>query len=56
MVKIKANIRHNNSYVKSTKSYKPWKLIHYEEFDTRAQSVSRETEMKKWKSAEKIRV
>ncbi len=47
-------IRHNRGYVKSTKSYKPWKLVHFESYNTRSEAVKRELEIKRWKSSKRI--
>lgn len=33
---------HNSGKTKSTKGYKPWKLVYFETFDTREESVLRE--------------
>ena len=38
--------RHNAGYVKSTKSYRPWKLLGYEKFNTRQEAVKREKFLK----------
>lgn len=35
-------LRHNNGYVRSTKSYKPWKLLYYENFNSRSDAVKKE--------------
>ncbi len=48
-------IRHNKGYVKSTKAYIPWTLVYVEDFKTRNESVSRELELKRWKSKIKIK-
>ena len=37
---------HNSGKVKSTKAYKPWKLIYSENFDSRAESMKREKWLK----------
>ena len=42
--------RHQNGYVKSTKPYRPWVLSFYEEFDSRAKAMKRETYLKSLKS------
>ncbi|NOX46615.1 MAG: GIY-YIG nuclease family protein [Chlorobi bacterium] len=34
--------QHNSGKVKSTKSYRPWEIVYYEEFDTREQALQRE--------------
>jgi len=38
--------QHNNGRVKSTKAYKPWKLIGYEEFNSRSEAIRREKFLK----------
>lgn len=43
-------LRHNNSSTKSTKNGKPWVLVYQESFNTRAEAVKRELEIKKKKS------
>ncbi|MBL7114690.1 MAG: GIY-YIG nuclease family protein [Kiritimatiellae bacterium] len=40
--------RHNNGYVRSTKPYRPWRLIYSENFTTRAEAFRRE---QFWKTA-----
>jgi putative endonuclease len=39
--------RHNKGTVKSTKSKGPYKLVYFEEFETRAGAMHREWEIKK---------
>jgi putative endonuclease len=34
--------RHNQGKVKSTKAYKPWKVIYTEEFSTKSEAFQRE--------------
>ncbi len=46
--------RHNNGAVPSTKSFIPWELVYTEVFDTRAQAVTREKEIKDKKSRKYI--
>ncbi len=41
---------HNSGKSLSTRAYAPWELVYSEEFDTRAQAVRREREIKSWKS------
>ncbi|HJY64693.1 MAG TPA: GIY-YIG nuclease family protein [Ignavibacteria bacterium] len=38
--------RHNNGYVSSTKPFKPYKIIYFEEFDSREKAIQRERELK----------
>jgi putative endonuclease len=47
--------RHNSGKVKSTKAYIPWKLVHYEKFETRSQAMKREKELKSHKGRDYIR-
>ena len=35
-------IQHNSGKTKSTKGYKPWKLVYFETFETRDEAVLRE--------------
>jgi len=37
---------HNYGKVKSTTAFKPWHLVHYEEFKTRAEAITRERFLK----------
>jgi putative endonuclease len=46
--------RHNNSGSKSTKKVNDWKLVYSEVFETRAEAVRRESEIKKKKSRRHI--
>lgn len=46
--------RHNAGMVFSTKPYKPWNLVYFEEFQTRSEAVKREREIKKQKSRKYI--
>ena len=39
-------IEHNTGKTKSTKGYKPWRLVYFEEFDTREEAVLREKYLK----------
>jgi putative endonuclease len=47
-------IRHNNGYVKSTKSFRPWNLAYVEKHPDRASAMARENQLKSWKSKTKI--
>ncbi|MCI0449380.1 MAG: GIY-YIG nuclease family protein [Chlorobi bacterium] len=38
--------QHNSGKVLSTKAYKPYKLLHKEEFDTKQEAIVREKELK----------
>lgn len=42
--------RHQLGQVKSTRGYRPWKIVYYEVYKTRSESVSRELFIKKQKS------
>lgn len=42
---------HNNWFVKSTKFYKPYKIIYTEKFEIRWHAMTREKELKKMKSS-----
>ena len=44
--------QHNDGKNTSTKSYRPWKLVYYESFQTLAEARQREREIKSWKSHE----
>ena len=46
--------RHNNGYVKSTKPFRPWELVHRETYSNRATAMARENQLKSWKSKTKI--
>jgi len=47
--------QHNDGLSKSTKRYVPWELIHYEEFETRAEAMKREKELKSHRGRNYIR-
>ena len=38
--------RHNDGYVRSTKRYRPWRLIHQEQYNTRREAMKRERWLK----------
>ncbi len=46
---------HNTGQSHYTARRGPWKLVYSERFDTRGEAMKREAEIKKWKSAIKIR-
>ncbi|MFK7933932.1 MAG: GIY-YIG nuclease family protein [Saprospiraceae bacterium] len=46
--------RHNAGASKSTKSGRPWKVVHTEEFDTKTEALKREIQIKKKKSRKYI--
>lgn len=39
--------QHNQGKVKSTRGYRPWKLLGFEEYETRAEAIERERFLKK---------
>ena len=39
--------KHNNGGVRSTKPYRPWKILHTESFSSRTEARQRETELKR---------
>ncbi|MBK5278396.1 MAG: GIY-YIG nuclease family protein [Bacteroidia bacterium] len=41
---------HNGGRVKSTKNFRPWKCVYFEEFETKLEANRRELEVKKKKS------
>lgn len=45
-------IRHNKGLVKSTKKYKPWKIVYKENFNTRSEAYRRELQIKSYKGGE----
>ncbi|MDD3787102.1 MAG: GIY-YIG nuclease family protein [Petrimonas sp.] len=47
-------LRHNSGRSKSTKADLPWKLLYTETFLSRSEAMRRESEIKRWKSHEKI--
>ncbi len=47
--------RHEKGYVKSTKRFRPWKMVHSEEYNSRTDSVRREGRLKSWKSKSMIK-
>ena len=46
--------RHNLGWSKSTKSGIPWRLVYHEEYPAKSEAMSREREIKKWKSRKLI--
>ena len=46
--------QHNKGRVKSTKSYRPWKLIYNESYSTLSEARKREVKVKGWKSRKAI--
>ncbi|MCD6162486.1 MAG: GIY-YIG nuclease family protein [candidate division Zixibacteria bacterium] len=47
--------KHNSGRVRSTNAYIPWRLIHSEEFDIRAEAMAREKELKSHRGRDFIR-
>ncbi|MFC2084465.1 GIY-YIG nuclease family protein [Bacteroidota bacterium] len=43
---------HNSGIVRSTKAYKPWRIVYTEEFVNREDAFKREVEIKTYKSGE----
>jgi putative endonuclease len=48
-------VRHNAGRSKYTRTGTPWLLVHSEQFASRSEAVRRESEIKSWKSAARIR-
>lgn len=46
--------RHNSGYVKSTKPYRPWKLVSHIDLEDRKSAVTLESKIKRYKSRLKI--
>jgi len=46
--------RHNLGWSQSTKSGIPWRLVYHEEYPAKSEAMSREREIKKWKSRKLI--
>jgi putative endonuclease len=46
--------KHNNGLVKSTKPYRPWKLVYTESYSTRSEAMKREKELKSHKGRDFI--
>ena len=42
--------RHNAGVTKSTKPYRPWKIVYTEEFKSKTEALKRENEIKRMKS------
>ncbi len=42
--------QHNSGWSQSTKSGTPWTLVYSELFDNKSDAISRENEIKRWKS------
>ncbi len=48
-------LRHNTGQNKSTKGRGPWVLIFSKQFDTRAEAMQLEKQMKSWKNPQKVK-
>ena len=46
--------RHNGERVESTKAYRPWSLMYFESYATRAEAMRREKELKSFKGTAKF--
>jgi putative endonuclease len=51
---VKRIKEHNDSETKSTKAYRPWVLVHTEQYSTRAEAMRREKQLKSQKGREYI--
>ena len=47
LVRLKS---HNSGKVKSTKAYRPWKIIYLETFEHKSEALKREKQVKSYKS------
>ena len=45
-------MQHNLGRVKSTKSFKPWKIVYVERIENRSAAFKREKEIKSYKSSD----
>lgn len=46
---------HNRGKVRSTKAYRPWEIIYFEEYLTKSEAYNREMQIKSYKSGEAFR-
>ncbi len=46
--------RHNEGRVRSTKAYRPWSIAYFEKYETRAEAMRREKELKGLKGTAKF--
>ncbi len=46
--------RHNSDHKGFTGSCTDWKIVHFEEYDSKQEAMKREKEIKMWKSRKKI--
>lgn len=47
---------HNQGRTRSTKAYKPWKLVYAEKYETKSEAYKREVEIKSYKSGYKFQL
>ena len=47
---------HNAGKTRSTKAYRPWKLVYFEKFESKSEAYKREMEIKSHKSGIKFRM
>ncbi|MGM0621176.1 MAG: GIY-YIG nuclease family protein [Bacteroidota bacterium] len=47
--------RHNNGKNRSTKAKRPWKIIYFEEVNSRSEAIKLEQKIKRWKKRELIK-
>ena len=52
---VKRIKEHNAGKTKSTKAYKPWKLVYTEDYNTKSEAFKREKEIKSYKSGYKFK-
>jgi putative endonuclease len=43
---------HNSGHSKSTKAYIPWKIVYFEEFETKSEAIKREYVLKRIRNRE----
>jgi putative endonuclease len=44
--------KHNTGFTKSTKSYRPYKLVYWEEFATKSEAIRKEKQIKRYKGGD----
>ena len=47
--------RHNEGRSSATRHGAPWELVYSQKFESRAEAMARESEIKSWKSSKRIR-
>ena len=54
---VNRRVENHNSQINKgwTRSFRPWKLVHFEEFNTKSEAMNREKELKSYKGREFIR-